>query len=82
MISIQLPDDQAAALTAKAAALGLTLEGWLGHLASTEVPPATPRPRKRRYNLAELIAQCDPDAPAAAEDGDWLDAPHIGREAL
>jgi len=44
--------------------------------------PGSLRPRKGRYTLAELIAQCDPDAPAAAEDAAWLHAPHIGREAL
>ncbi len=82
MISIQLPDDQAAALMAKAAALGLTLEDWLRNLAATEAPVASERPRKGRYSLAELIAQCDLDAPVSAEDRAWLDAPAVGREAL
>ena len=31
---IQLPDDQAAALKARAAAQGLTLKAWLGKLAA------------------------------------------------
>ena len=33
MTVIELPDEQAAALTAKAAASGLTLEAWLNQLA-------------------------------------------------
>jgi hypothetical protein len=37
---IELPDDQAAALTAKAQAQGLTLEGWFEKLAA-EKPAAT-----------------------------------------
>ena len=82
MISIQLPDEQAAALTAKAAALGLTLEDWLRSLATTEAPTGPARPRKGRYSLAELTAQCDPNAPASAEDSAWLEAPAVGREAL
>ena len=82
MTTIQLPDEQAAALAAKAAAEGLTLEDWLGKLAATEAPAGETRPRKRRYNLAELLAQCDPNAPLSAEDPAWLDAPAVGREAL
>ncbi|MGO9262613.1 MAG: hypothetical protein ACLQU1_40980 [Bryobacteraceae bacterium] len=81
MTVIQLPDEQAAALTAKAAAEGLTLEDWLGKLAATETPAGQTR-RKGRYNLAELMAQCDPNAPLSAEDRAWLDAPAMGREAL
>jgi multiple antibiotic resistance protein len=73
---------QAAALEAKAAAEGLTLEDWLGKLAATEAPASQARPRKGRYNLAELMAQCDPNAPMSAEDRVWLDAPAVGREAL
>jgi hypothetical protein len=82
MTTIQLPDEQAAALEAKAAVEGLTLEAWLGKLAATEAPAAQARPRKGRYNLAELLAQCDPNAPLSAEDRAWLDAPAVGREAL
>ena len=36
MTVIELPDEQAAALKAKAAAAGLTLEAWLNKLASVE----------------------------------------------
>ena len=38
----ELPDEQAAALKAKAAAAGLTLEAWLNKLASAE--PSAERP--------------------------------------
>ena len=36
MTVIELPDEQAAALKAKAAAVGLTLEAWLKKLAAAE----------------------------------------------
>jgi hypothetical protein len=79
MTMIQLPDEQAAALAAKAGAQGLTLEAWLGKLAATEI---TERPHVGRYDLAELLAQCDSNAPLSAEDRDWLVGPAVGREAL
>ncbi len=76
-IKIDLPDDQAAALRAKAAAEGITLEDWFRRRADQEI-----RPRKGRYTLAELVSQCDPQAPMSAEDREWLDSPPFGREAL
>src|SRR5271165_4714688 len=79
---IQLPDEQAAALAAKAAAQGLTLADWLAKLAATETPVGPARPRKGRYSLAELMAECDSNAALTAEDRAWLDAPAVGREAL
>ena len=39
MTVIELPDEQAAALKAKAAAEGLSLEAWLNSLAGTDQPP-------------------------------------------
>ena len=78
MATIQLPDDQAAALEAKAAEQGLTLEDWLRRLSGLE----DIRGPKPRYRLAELIAQCDPGAPLSDEDQQWLQAPPVGREAL
>ena len=77
MTVIELPDEHAAALKARAAAQGLTLEAWLEKLAAVEAPA-----RKERYSLAELMAQCDPNASLSAEDRAWLDAPAVGREAL
>jgi antitoxin ChpS len=37
---------------------------------------------KRRYTLAELLAQCDPAAPASAQDEAWLSDEPIGREEI
>jgi hypothetical protein len=75
---IELSDEQAAVLKAKAAAQGLSLDAWLQKLATAETPV---RPCKNRYSLSALMAQCDQDAPPSAEDSAWLDAPAIGREA-
>ena len=76
-VRIDFPDDQAAILTAKAAAKGLSLEDWLRSLASQE----TPQQPKSRYSLAELIRSCDQDAPLSAEDQAWMNAPAVGRES-
>ena len=81
MTTIQLPDEQAAALAANAAAQGLSLADWLGKLAAAEAPTGYSR-RKGRYSLAQLIAECDPNAALTPEDRAWLDAPAVGREAL
>jgi antitoxin component of MazEF toxin-antitoxin module len=78
MTVIQIPDEQAALLQAKAAAQGLTLEAWLKKLA--DFPKS--QGNKRRYDLADLVAQCDLTAPQSAEDSAWIDAPAVGREAL
>jgi antitoxin component of MazEF toxin-antitoxin module len=75
-VKIDLPDEQAAVLRAKAAAQGLTLERWIRKLADQEAPP------KMRYNLSELVRQCNMQAAPSAEDQEWLDAPAEGREAL
>ena len=77
MTLLQIPDDQAAALHAKAAAEGLTLEAWLQRLAGLEEP----RSSRRHYNLADLVAQCDTASKLTEEDSAWLDAPSVGREA-
>ena len=82
MTVIQLPDEQAAALAAKTAEQGLTLADWLVKMATTETPAGDARPRKGRYSLTELVAECDPNATLTAEDRAWLDAPAVGREAL
>jgi antitoxin component of MazEF toxin-antitoxin module len=76
-IKIELPDDQAAALKAKAEAEGLSLEDWFRRRADQEI-----RPRRSRYTLDELVEQCDPEAPLSAEDREWMDSPAVGREAL
>ena len=38
-------------------------------------------PRKPRVTLADLIAQCDPNAPLP-QDREWVDAPPVGRELI
>jgi len=40
-----------------------------------------PHPR-RRYTLADLLEQCDPDAPRTAEDEAWLADMPAGREEI
>lgn len=77
MMVIELSDEQAAALKAKAAAQGLTLESWLQELAAVEAPTAL---RKNQYSLSQLIAQCDLNVPLSEEDSAWLDVPAVGRE--
>jgi hypothetical protein len=49
MTSIELPDEQAAALRAKAAEQGLSLEGWLQRLAGENAPAV--KPLKSAYGL-------------------------------
>ena len=80
MTVIQLPDDQAAALKARAAAQGLTLEAWFEKLSRVPASTSQRGPRRFRYSLAELMAQCDAGAPLSAEDRAWIDAPAVGRE--
>ena len=40
-----------------------------------------PRPRPR-YTLAEMVAQCDAEAPASEEARAWDEAGPVGREAI
>jgi hypothetical protein len=61
-LTIELPDEQVAALKAKAAAQGLTLENWLGKLAE-EGGGMVLRPKKSAYGL---LAKYGP-GPSAAE---------------
>lgn len=67
IVKIELLDDQAAALEAKAAAQGLSLGDWFRFMAYLEL-----RPRKGRYTLAELIQQCGPTAKLSDEDREWM----------
>jgi hypothetical protein len=62
MTVIEIPDSQATALKAKAAAQGLTLKAWLGKLAE-EAPPA---PRKPLKSGRGMLAKYGP-APSAQE---------------
>ncbi len=38
-----------------------------------------PQPR-RRYELQELLSQCDPNAPISVDDRQWMDLQPVGRE--
>ena len=60
---IDLPDEQAAMLTERAAAQGLTLEDWLKELASKQIPFSGNKPLKSAYGI---LAQHGP-APSAEE---------------
>jgi antitoxin ChpS len=40
-----------------------------------------PQPR-RRYTLAELLAQCDPKAPRGKQEQEWLDSRPVGGELI
>jgi len=81
-VTIELSNEQALALKAKAAAQGLSLEDWFQKLAGMDVPTGEARAPRRRYSLSELMEQCDGDAPLSEEDRAWLDDPAVGREAL
>jgi hypothetical protein len=50
---IELPDEQVAALTAKAAAAGLTLEAWLNKLASAD--PSTTSAERPLQTAADIV---------------------------
>ena len=38
--------------------------------------------QRRRYNLDELLAECDPKAPRTKEEQEWLDSKPVGGEIL
>ena len=64
MTTIELPDHQAAALQAVAAAQGLTLKAWLGKLAEDSAGPSrrplkTGRGMLARYGAAPSSAEID-----------------------
>lgn len=59
MLTIQLSDEQATALRAKAAAEGLSLEEWLQKLAEQR-PPASGQPRR---HIADVIRENMQDVP-------------------
>jgi hypothetical protein len=63
MTIIEIPDNQATALKAKAAAQGLTLKAWLGKLAEESPDEA---PRKPLKNGRGMLAKYG-SAPSAEE---------------
>jgi antitoxin ChpS len=38
------------------------------------------QPQQKRYELADLLAQCDFSQPMTAEEREWIDAPPAGLE--
>ena len=38
--------------------------------------------QRRRYTLDELLAQCDPKAPRAKKEQEWLDSKPVGGELI
>ena len=62
MTVIELPDQQAAALEAKAAAQGLTLAAWLTQLADAEAPADAPRSAQEAVaRILQLQKRVKPD---------------------
>jgi plasmid stability protein len=54
MTVIEIPDEQAAALKAKAAAQGLSLEDWFSKLASQDTPTSHERQRRAQTAAARI----------------------------
>jgi len=64
MTVIELPDQQAEALKAKAAAQGLTLEQWLKRLADEEpisIAPVSPQEAADRILELQKLVKPDPE---------------------
>jgi antitoxin ChpS len=40
------------------------------------------KPRRPKYKLADLLAQCDYSLPMSEEEREWIDAPRAGRELI
>lgn len=55
----------------------------LGDKLSVDVRPegVMLKPAKHKYALADLVAQCDPNAAMPADLAVWRDAKPVGREA-
>ena len=61
MTVIEIPDEQAAALKAKAAAEGLSLEGWLKKLASDAPAGQLERARAAAARIRDIQQRSKPD---------------------
>lgn len=78
IVHIDIPDEQAATLVARADAEGKTLKRFIEDMVAAQTSPR----RRTRYTAAELVAQYDGNAALTEEDRAWLAAPPIGREVL
>lgn len=73
-VTIDISEQQAAALTAKAKAQGLTLEGWFHHIAEKEAPSISVAHLQhtnseewlRHFNA--FIADLNPDTPVLSNE--------------
>lgn len=61
MTVIELPDQQAAALKARAAAEGLTLEAWLKRLADEGASSTVMSPQEAAAHILEIQKRVKPD---------------------
>jgi len=61
MTVIEIPDEQAAALKARAAAQGLTLEDFLRKLAEEDAPAKALSPQEAAARILELQKRVKPD---------------------
>lgn len=87
-VKIDLPEQQITALTAKAAAQGLTLEGWFQKVAEQEAPSASiahlqkSNPREWARQFDEWVDSHDPNLPVLSDAGDEprkrLPGPELG----
>ncbi len=82
MLVVELADEQVAARKAKAAAEGLSLEGWLGKMADSGVEPPL-KPLKSAYGI---LAKYGP-GPSAEEIDEvrremWRNSPETSNDAL
>ena len=73
MAVIELPDRQATALKAIAAAQGLTLEQWLGKLAFEEVPSLAPRSAMEVAAHLRVLEQRGPHEPGGLTVREYID---------
>jgi hypothetical protein len=63
MTVIELSDEQAAVLRAKAATAGLSLEDWLKRLAVAESEQLEPAPAQPLQSAANIVLNCTRDVP-------------------
>ena len=73
-ITFDIPEQQAAVLTAKAEAQGLTLEDWFRQVAEKEMPSTSVAhlqktdPEEWRRRFKEFLASRDPNTPVLSDE--------------